>query len=245
MPTPKISKEVHNKKEVEDYIKDLPKRYKVRRYYLPQEVSDHNTADDCWVSLFNQVFDLTKLLMENSASELCDPIVLAAGTDITHWFDPMTREPKTFCDPQTNLKTYYTPTGRFLHIPASGAVSNSHNEVVKFNNPWWSNTDKYCIGRLTKKVRQINLMNTLTKEESVVDVASEENVNEILDRYLCQNFHAASYTFKRLGKVLDMNLNLADNGIEDESKECLALGIDPEEYIPTVHLYFDDDLTIQ
>ena len=87
-------------------------------------------------------------------------------------------------------------------------------------------------------------MNTLTKEESVIDVASEESMNEILDRYLCQNFHAASYTFKRLGKVLDMNLSLADNGIEDETKECLALGIDPEEYIPTIHMYFDDDLTI-
>ena len=42
-----------------------------------------------------------------------------------------------------------------------------------------------------------------------------------------------------------MEMNLADNGIVDESQECLALGIDPEEYIPTIHLYFDDDLTIQ
>jgi len=87
-------------------------------------------------------------------------------------------------------------------------------------------------------------MNTLTKEEVVIDVGSEESMNEILDRYILQNFHAASYTWKRLGKCLNMNMNLAENGIEDESKECLALGIDPEEYIPTIHLYFDDDLTI-
>lgn len=60
-------------------------------------------------------------------------------------------------------------------------------------------------------------MNTLTKEESVIDVASEENMNEILDRYLAQNYHAASYTWKRLGKVLDMTLTLAENGIEDET----------------------------
>jgi len=111
--------------------------------------------------------------------------------------------------------------------------------------PWWNNTETYCIGRLTKKSRPINIMNTLTKEEHVLDVASEETMNEILDRFLIHNFHAASYTWKRLGKVLDMNLSLAENGIEDDSKECLMLGIDPEEYIPTIHLYFDDDLTIQ
>ena len=63
--------------------------------------------------------------------------------------------------------------------------------------------------------------------------------------HMSYNAHAASYTWKRLGKVLDMEMNLADNGIVDESQECLALGIDPEEYIPTIHLYFDDDLTIQ
>jgi hypothetical protein len=70
-------------------------------------------------------------------------------------------------------------------------------------------------------------MNTLTKDEIVIDVASEENMNEILDRYLQQNFHAASYTWKRLGNVLDMTLNLQENGILDESEECLQLGIDP------------------
>jgi hypothetical protein len=37
--------------------------------------------------LFNKVFDLTQLIAENSQSVLCDPIVLAAGTDISAWFD--------------------------------------------------------------------------------------------------------------------------------------------------------------
>lgn len=69
-------------------------------------------------------------------------------------------------------------------------------------------------------------------------------MNEILDRYLPYNLHAASYTWKRLGKVLDMNGSLAENGIADETAECLALGINPDEYIPAVHLYFNDDLTI-
>lgn len=69
-------------------------------------------------------------------------------------------------------------------------------------------------------------------------------MNEILDRFLNYNTHAASYTWKRLGKILDMNANLTENGITDETQECLNLGLDPEDYIPAVHIYFNDDLTI-
>jgi hypothetical protein len=64
------------------------------------------------------------------------------------------------------------------------------------------------IGRLTKKVRKINIMNTLTKDDESIEVATEENMNEILDRYLDFNAHASSYTWKRLGKVMDMDGNL-------------------------------------
>ena len=91
MPTPKISSRAPNA-PAEEYLKDAPPLYKLRRYYLPSELSEHNTSDNCWVSFFNQVFDLSKLIAENSDSPLCDPIVLAAGTDITHWFDPLTQE---------------------------------------------------------------------------------------------------------------------------------------------------------
>ena len=41
-----------------------------------------------------------------------------------------------------------------------------------------------------------------------------------------------------------MDKNLEENGIPDETDELLELGIDLEEYIPAVHLYFNDDLTI-
>ena len=69
-------------------------------------------------------------------------------------------------------------------------------------------------------------------------------MNEILDRYLSHNSHAYSYTWKRLGKPLNMALTLGENGIVDESDELISLGMDPEEYIPAIHLYFDDDLTM-
>ena len=54
----------------------------------------HNTSDNCWVSFFGYVYDLTQLLADNQAkqAELCEPIANIAGTDITHWFDPITLE---------------------------------------------------------------------------------------------------------------------------------------------------------
>ena len=78
----------------------------------------------------------------------------------------------------------------------------------------------------------------------MIEVASEESINEILDRYLVINSHAASYTWKRLGKPLDMSLTLEQNGIPDERAELIELGIHTDEYIPAIHLYFNDDLTI-
>ena len=84
----------------------------------------------------------------------------------------------------------------------------------------------------------------LTKHDDVLEVCSEETLNEILDRYLELNEHAASYTWKRLGRPLDMDRTLEENEIPDETAEYLDLGIDEEAYVPAVHLYFNDDLTI-
>ena len=84
----------------------------------------------------------------------------------------------------------------------------------------------------------------LTKHDDVLEVATEETINEILDRYLEINTHAASYTWKRLGRELHMDRNLSQNDIPDETEELLELGIDLDDYIPAIHLYFDDDLTI-
>jgi hypothetical protein len=58
------------------------------------------------------------------------------------------------------------------------------------------------------------------------------------------NKHAASYTWKRLGRPLDMEKTLEQNDIPDESKEFLDLNIEEDEYIPAIHLYYNDDLTV-
>lgn len=57
IPTPRMSKQSGLKN-----AKHLPKPYQLRRYYTPTEVAYHNQNDDCWVSFFNEVYDLTKLI---------------------------------------------------------------------------------------------------------------------------------------------------------------------------------------
>ena len=86
VPTPRESRP----SKIEE-AKHVPRPYKLRRYYTPNEVSAHNSTDDLWVSLFNKVYDLTLLINKNHNKPECDPIVLAAGTDITHWFDVATQ----------------------------------------------------------------------------------------------------------------------------------------------------------
>ena len=44
-------------------------------------------------------------------------------------------------------------------------------------------------------------------------------------------------------RPLDMELTLEENGVKDLTEEFAALSIDPDEYIPVVHVYFNDDLT--
>lgn len=89
IPTPFISQMKQSEYiPTEEFSKNMPACYKLRRFYLPSEVAEHNSADNCWISKFNKVFDLTKLIAENHTSPLCDPITLNGGTDISHWFNP-------------------------------------------------------------------------------------------------------------------------------------------------------------
>ena len=57
IPTPKHSRPSGYKE-----AKHLPKPYHLRRFYTPLEVSLHNSSSDCWVSFFEEVYDLTKLV---------------------------------------------------------------------------------------------------------------------------------------------------------------------------------------
>ena len=43
---------------------------------------------------------------------------------------------------------------------------------------------------------------------------------------------------------LDMKATLEENGIKDEGEDLEELGIDKDLYLPVVHIYFNDDLTV-
>ena len=100
------------------------------------------------------------------------------------------------------------------------------------------------MGKLTKKSQYIRIINTLSDTEDKLEVPQEETIWEILDRYEEINFHAKSYTWKRKGKILNMDATLKDNGIVDYSDEYADFEV-PEEnqYIPALHIHFNDDLT--
>lgn len=47
------------KEELKQY---LPIKSLKQRYYNLEEVSTHNTANDCWIILFGEVYDLTQTI---------------------------------------------------------------------------------------------------------------------------------------------------------------------------------------
>lgn len=134
-----------------DLSKFLPKPSKIRRYYLNSELAAHCTANDVWVSFFGDVYDLTRLVQTNISSNLVEPIIGAAGTDITHWFDSKTKEPRKMID-SNGKEVFYCPNGQFLHLETSEDITTI---------PWWKNQD-FLVGKLTKKSQFIRIINTLS-----------------------------------------------------------------------------------
>lgn len=216
--------------------KEVPKRL---RYYSKTEVAQHHLASDCWVSFFGNVYDLTPLIAEHRGV-LTEPIVKFAGHDISDWFDPKTRDPRTYIDPTTCAQMPFCPHGRYVHIPPALPTADYSTDI---STPWWRD-EKYLIGYLSKKMRKIIIVNMLTGQQDALEVCTEETLNDIRDRYLSYNKHAHSYTWKRMGRPLDMSKTLDENGIPDESQEYAQLRLDEELYVPTIHVYFNDDLTV-
>ena len=162
-----------------------------------------------------------------------------AGSDVSHWFDPKTRDLKTQIHPFSGVPVIYTPVGQFLHVPPNEPRSDWSAPEI----PWWRDETK-CVGNLTKKPRKVKILNLLTQDEHILEVCSEESISAIQIRYLAINSHAKGYVWKRLGNLLDTSLTLEENGIKDESLEFQKGLLNEEDYLPVIHLYFSDDLTI-
>lgn len=112
------------------------------RYYTAEEVARHNCHEDCWVSIFHNVFDITELIAQNQG-ELTTPLIKAAGTSISHWFNKDTGDIKTYIDPEKNIRLPYTPGGRFVDVPPSDP------RVLSFakDKPWWLDS-KFMVGKV-------------------------------------------------------------------------------------------------
>uniref|UniRef100_A0A0B6XYA4 Cytochrome b5 domain-containing protein 1 n=1 Tax=Arion vulgaris TaxID=1028688 RepID=A0A0B6XYA4_9EUPU len=209
------------------------------KYFTTNEVSSHNTTDDLWVSFLGKVYNLTSLCEKYKGDVLLKPIIVSAGTDISHWFNSKTKDVRMHVDPQTNCIIPYCPNGRFVHIPPPYPDSGWAND---FGLPWWKD-DAYSVGILSNKTRLIKIINTLASQEQVIEVCSEETMTEIQVRYMKHNAHAGSYTWKYEGRNLDMTKTLQENGIQDEDDEFYELRMNEETYLHAIHLYFNDDLT--
>ena len=221
----------------------LGKKTKHRRYYTPYDISLHFSSLDLWVIIFGQVYELTTLIQSHIESPLTQPLIDFGGKDISHFFNPKTKEPLTRINTNTGKRVFYCPHGRYLHIP--NPDPSSQKEPVPANGkPWWRDSS-YIVGKVTQKVRKLRIINMLTHQEDIIDVPCEETIEEIQERYLLVNEHAASYTWKSVtNKPLDMEGTLDENEIFDETEKFEELGIPENEwYIPPILIYFDDDLT--
>lgn len=213
-----------------------------KRYFTMNEVQEHCSEDDAWVSANGKVLDITPLLTRYKGP-LALPLVRVAGTDISHWFDPKTGDLRRCVDPETGLETYVQTYGRFVHVPT---LRPDYSVDVGYDLPWWQD-QQFVIGELTKKPRKVRIINTLNGHEVTIEVCSEETLEEVKARYTAINAHAGSYTWKRhdtSARQLDMQKTLEANGIVDESDEFESLGLNADFYIPAIHLYYNDDLTV-
>ena len=94
-----------NKSNQDISQKELLAPTRKHRYYTPDEVRLHNSANDCYISIFYDVYDLTKFIRENNSS-IMDLLIKFAGTDIFYWFDLKTKDPKTCIFQGTSLQSY-------------------------------------------------------------------------------------------------------------------------------------------
>ena len=83
----------------------------------------------------------------------------------------------------------------------------------------------------------------LSKQEALLEVPIEDTLQEIQERYMIYNQHAGSYTWKRLGRPLSLDKTLDENSVTDETKIMRDIGMNPEEHVPVLNVYFNDDLT--
>lgn len=209
-------------------------------YYTQQDVAQHSTPGDCWLSHHGRVYDYTPLIRE-SESNLTEALVRAAGQDVTHWFSPETGDLQTLEDPLSGRPIYRTPYGLpLLHCPSPypGADKETPPET-----PWWRD-ESYQVGLLSACSRPLEILNTLTGHRHLITVPAEETIAEIASRYSRYNSAALTgYQWRYQGEDLQMDKTLDENGIADEREVYLRLNWPENQwYTPVITLIWKDEL---
>lgn len=105
--------------------------------------------------------------------------------------------------PLTECETSYGPVIKsnfredycMFYLPLLETIGKSillifWQSFMSSNGTPWYKDPIYCIGTLTKRMRKIRLINTLTKDEHILPVCCEESLSCIQDRYSKINIHA-------------------------------------------------------
>jgi hypothetical protein len=161
-----------------------PRRQKAARWFMRKDVALHCHHGDLWLSVLGRVLNLTGLVAKHSGSSV-QPLIDAAGTDVSHWFDPSTGDVRTHVSPLTEHEAPYTPRRNggvaFLHVPDHSRVGSDVEAPPEV--PWWRD-ESLMVGRLTARSRKVRLLNMESTLEVTLEVPSEEIIGDIATRYI-------------------------------------------------------------
>uniref|UniRef100_A0A336LY10 CSON007851 protein n=1 Tax=Culicoides sonorensis TaxID=179676 RepID=A0A336LY10_CULSO len=183
------------------------------KHFLRDEVVLHNKPNDFWI-----------ILHENALKFL----LLYGGKDISHYFH-RNITPKTRISAQGNTIPVFPPV-----IEKSGSDFFGDTQLC-----WWQDP-AYVIGRITKKPREIRIINTLTATTQKMTVCEEDTLREIQKKYNHYNWNQESYEWFKY----DPDRNIYSNVCLD--KTLTANGFICNEfqkpYTPSLWLFFKDDV---
>ncbi|KAH1017653.1 hypothetical protein HUJ05_008263 [Dendroctonus ponderosae] len=220
--------------------------------FAPFEVVVHNTPQDCWVSFLGKVLDVSPLIEKYNGQKCIKPLLAMAGKDISHWFDEKTQDIQHHIHPETGVRVPYCPHGAIpdVQVEVPAACWKPLDRP-----PWWQDEQYQArardeittiftrkVGLLSKKIRPLRIRNMLTLSEVTINVCCEDTFYRILERFSIFNSDADSYTWRYLDKNIDMSKTLEENGIADERDKFTELGLPQNFYIPSIFLYYNDDL---
>jgi hypothetical protein len=132
-------------------------------------------------------------------------------------------------------------TARIIELAGEDLTREGEAGRIAPSEKW--KVEGEMIGRVSHKERVVDIFNTLTKHKHRMYVCEEDTLDLIRTKYFTYNTHGTSYTWKFLEEELDAVKTLSQNGIEDESEEFVRLHVEDDYYVPTIFLYFNDDLT--